>query len=136
MSYVQPVQPVQNPPKQVTLETIKRRLKKLVPQEFPVLIHHGELYWFHSPRKYTTMSNTLEFLQNLREFFSLDLDKKQLDKYYEIHKEFCDFGNGIVTCYHGSYYMGALSGTMFFGIELDHNEMIAKIDEYISKYFN
>jgi len=141
MSYEQPIQqiePVQNPPKQVSLETIKRRLKKLVPQEFPVLINHGELYWFHSPRKCTTMSNTLEFLQNLREFFSLDLDKKQLDKYYEIHKHFYDCGNGdgIVTYYEGSYYMGAASGTMFFGTGLDHNEMIAKIDDYIAKYHN
>ena len=82
------------------------------------------------------MSNTLELLQNLREFFSLDLDKKQLDKYYEIHKKFYDYGNSAVTGYHGSYYMGALSGTIMFGIGLDHNAMIAKIDDYIAKYHN
>lgn len=139
MSYqqpLQPLQPAQNPPKQVSLETIKRRLKKLDPQEFPVLIHYGEtsLYWFHSARKYTTMTNTLELLQNLREFFALDLDKKQLNKYYEIHKEFHDYGNGIVTSYRGSYDMGFASGTMSFGFGLNHNAMITKIDDYIAKY--
>jgi hypothetical protein len=141
MSYLQPVQqvqPVQNPPKQVSLETIKRRLKKLDTQEFPVLFTYGDinLYWFHSPRKYSTMTNTLELLQNLREFFALDLDKKQLNKYYEIHKELIDYGNGIVTSYRGSYDMGFASGTMSFGIGLDHNAMIAKIDDYIAKYHN
>lgn len=105
---VQQIEPVQNPPKQVSLETIKRRLKKLDSQEFPVLFTYGNinLYWFHSPRKYTTISNTLQLLQNLREFFSLDLDKKQLDKYYEIHKEFYDYGNGVVTSYRGRDDMG------------------------------
>lgn len=82
------------------------------------------------------MTNTLELLQNLREFFALNLDKKQLNKYYEIHKEFYDYGNGIVTSYRGSYDMGFAGGTLSFGIALDHNAMISKIDDYIAKYHN
>lgn len=42
--------------------------------------------------------------------------------------------NGIVICYNGSYDMGFTSGTMSFGINLDHYIMITKIDEFIAKY--
>jgi hypothetical protein len=74
----------------VFLETIKRRLKKLDSQEFPVLFTFGDinLYWFHLPRKYTSLTNSVEFLNNLRDYLALNLYKKQLDTHHEIHKEY------------------------------------------------
>lgn len=128
-------QKIEKIPKQVSLETIKRRLKKIDPQEFPILIRYGgELYWFHSPRQYHTLIDDGMLLHNLREFFALDLDNKQLNKYYEIHREFRDHGNGIVACYNGSYDIGFAGGNMCYGFSLDKDKMIAKIDEYIAKY--
>lgn len=136
MSHLQQIQPIKKLSKEVSFETIKRRLKKLTQEEFPVLFTYGDnnLYWFHSASKYTSLPNELEVLNNLRDFFVLNLDKKQLNKYYEIHKRHYNFDN--ITRYEGSYDIGCAGGTISFGINLDHNTMITKIDEYIAIYHN
>ena len=133
-------QSVKNPSKQVSFETIKRRLKKLAPEEFPVIFTYGDnnLYWFYSPNGYTSLSNDLEVLYNLKDFFLSNLDKKQLNKYYKIKKDLynCGEGGNISARYSGSYDIGCAGGTMHFGYNIDHNTMISKIDEYIAKYHN
>lgn len=131
-------QSAKNPSKQVSFETIKRRLKKLAPEEFPVIFTYGDnnLHWFYSPKHYTSLPNDLEVLHNLRDFFVSNLDKKQLNKYYKIRKDHYDFecNGNITTSYRGSYDIGCAGGDMHFGCNIDHNAMICKIDEYIAKY--
>ena len=115
--------------KKVSLETIKRKLKKLAPQKVPVLFTYGNinLYWFHSPRKYITLSNELELLHNLREFCDLNLEKKQLNKYYEIHKQFYnDEKENLITSYKGSYDLCFAGGILSFGYNLNNGELVAK----------
>lgn len=118
--------------------TIKKRLKNLKPEEFPVLFTYGDvnLYWYVSPKYYTSLSNDFEVLNNLKEFFSQNLEKKQLNKYYKIKRKSVDYGNGIQTLFSGSYDIGCAGGTMHFGIDLDNYNMVEKIDEYIAKYEN
>lgn len=103
-------------------------------KEFPVLLTCDErLYWFISVKNYQTLSNDLELLNNLREFFSLNLDEKRLNSIYKIYKRKSNnIGYENIIYYEGQYDVGGACGNMHFGVNLDNDVMVKKIDEYIS----
>jgi hypothetical protein len=124
--------------KEVSLQTIKRKVKELVPEDFPVLYKDkfNKTYWFYSAKHYTSLSSDIELLNNLKEFFILDLDYKKLNDIYIIQKSNYEENGKINTIYSGCYEIPCACGTMHFGLNINTDAMVSKIDNHIAKYYN